>query len=261
MEKKAIKIKLNNRSQGLISDFLIEEDSEDSKIEILNENEFRIYNKYESQTLQRKNYVLLNLIDDIRDFPDYPLKYLLEKNQTYNTFFKNNKNFINDEKLFPEFINYLKDFIKSNVIKEALSSSKKHGDIIKLLDSDTFINSIIDDKYIISLPLYNKVLEGYTNKDFLVSGITGFPFIITGYEKIDNEEKYNNLKNIAFIFNLSMKLLICLHEIIIHLGYGYLNIISGRKIFPESPKSDNNYSYMNSPKNDGGSYFEELLFG
>ena len=129
------------------------------------------------------------------------------------------------------------------------------------MDSDTFINSIIDDKYIISLPLYNKILEGYTNKDFLVSGITGFPFIITGYEKIDNEEKYNNLKNIAFIFNLSMKLLICLHEIIIHLGYGYLNIISGRKIFPESPKSDNNYSYMNSPKNDGGSYFEELLFG
>ena len=264
-EEKAIKSKLNNENNGLLSEFLIEEDNDNieliSKFEILDKNEFRIYNKYESVTLKRENYALLNLIDEIREFPDYPIKYLIERNQTYDTFFLNNKNFINEQNLFPDFIKYLKNFMKSNVIKEALYSSNKHGNIIKLLDSDYFINSIIDDKHIISLPLNNKVLEGYTNKDFLVSGISGFPFIITGYEKIETEEEYNNIKNLAFIFNISMKLLICLHEIIIHLGYGYLFIISDGKIFPESPKSDKNYSYLNIPKDDGGSYFEELLFG
>ena len=60
-------------------------------------------------------------------------------------------------------------------------------------------------------------------------------------------------------FNVAIKLLICLHEIIIHLAYGYLFHITHRKIISESSKSQNSNSYTNSPKDDGGSYFEELL--
>jgi len=261
-EFKSLNKKLNKESKGLLADFSSDDESElTTKIEILNKEEFRIYNKIESFKLKRDKYVLLNLIDDIKEFPDYPIKYILEKNQTFNEFFENNKNFINDEELFPEFKEYFLLFIKSDIVKEALHSSGKHENIIILLETDNFIETILNEKHIISLPLYNKVLEGYSNKDFLISGISGFPFIISGYGKINTLNEYNNLKNLAFIFNISMKLLICLHEILIHLAYGYLFHVSDGKISPKSPKSQKEYMYSNSPKDDGGSYFEELLFG
>jgi hypothetical protein len=58
--------------------------------------------------------------------------------------------------------------------------------------------------------------------------------------------------------------LICLHEVIIHLAYGYLFYISEGKISPESPKlkaKSEEFNYKNNPCDDGGSYFEYLLFG
>lgn len=85
--------------------------------------------------------------------------------------------------------------------------------------------------------------------------------MIIDYGTINSKEEYENLKNVIFIFNVAIKLLICLHEIIILLAYGYLFHIIDRKIISESSKSQNSNSYTNSPKDDGGSYFEELLFG
>lgn len=264
-EYKNIKKKLNNKENGLIEE-LIENESEDeedyiiSKIEILNDKQFKIFNKFESFILDRSNYVLENLIAEIRDFNDYPIECLLERNQTITSFFNNNKNIINDEELFPDFKKYFKYFIKSKVVEEALNSSGKHGNIIKLLKSN-FIDEILNEKYIISLPFYNKALEGFTNKDFMISGISGLPFIISSYGKIKSKEEYNNLKNVLVIINIAIKLLVCLHEILIHLAYGYLFHISDGEILPESPKSNKIYYYSNSPADDGGSYFEELLFG
>ena len=64
----------------------------------------------------RKDYVLTKLIYEMENFPDYPILFLLERNQTFDYYYKNNKNIINNEKLYPKFLNYFKFFIKSNII-------------------------------------------------------------------------------------------------------------------------------------------------
>ena len=47
-----------------------------------------------------------------------------------------------------------------------------------------------------------------------------------------------------------------LHELIIHLLYGYIHILSDRKISYTSPKKGNNFN-----TNEGGLYFEQIFFG
>ena len=232
-----------------------------SKMVIINEEFFKIYNNFESYIAKRKDYVLKNLIDEMDNFPDYPLKFLLERNQTFDYFLKNNKNIINNEKIYPRFIDYLKFFIKSNIVREALNLSDEHENLINLLDSDFYIEEIINEKCIISLPFYNGYIEGYTNKDFMISGISGFPFLISEYSKVHNKKEYINLFNATVIFNIGIKLIICLNEILINLSYGYLYQITDGKISLKSPKSKKNYINSNNPYTDGGSYFEKLLFG
>ena len=119
----------------------------------------------------------------MENYPDYPLRFLLERNQSFDYFFKNNKNIINNEKIYPKFIDYLKFFIKSGIVREALNLSEDHDNLINLLESDFYIEEIINEKCIISLPFYNGYIEGYTNKIFMISGISGFPFLISEYRK------------------------------------------------------------------------------
>ena len=245
---------------------LLEKDSNFncSNFELLSETEFKVYNSAEEFVCKINDYIIDNLKEDINQHEDYPLRYLLEKNQTINYFLETNKNLINDEQLFKDFKEYFKSFITSNAVKEALSSSGYHENVIKLLESDYFPAINLDSKYVFSLPLLNEELEGYTNKDFLVSVITSNPFFVTNYGKIKNNEDYNNLKNVIFIFNIAIKLLICLHEVIIHLAYGYLFYLSEGKIESKSPKlqaKNKDFNYANNPCVDGGSYFEYLLFG
>ena len=85
-----------------------EEFNEINNIKIINDDLFKIYNNFESYTAKRKDYVLKNLIDEMEKFPEYPLRFLLERNQSFDYFFKNNKNIINNEKIYPKFIDYLK---------------------------------------------------------------------------------------------------------------------------------------------------------
>ena len=47
-----------------------------------------------------------------------------------------------------------------------------------------------------------------------------------------------------------------LHELIIHLLYGYMHILSDRKISYTSPKKGNNFN-----TNDGVLYFDQIFFG
>ena len=171
---------------------------------------------------------------------------------------------INDESLFNDFQNYFQEFITSGVVKEALIKSGNHENVIKLLESDYFPAKKLDPKYVFSLPLFNEELEGYTNKDILVSVITATPFFVNDYGNIRNNEEYDNLKNIIFIYNIAIKLLICMHEVIINLAYGYLFYISEGKIGPKSPKlqaKTKAFNYVNNPCDDDDSYFDYLLFG
>jgi hypothetical protein len=77
----------------ILNDFLIrkykDKKQNRSKIEFLDGKDFKMYDNYESLILKRKDYVLSNLIEYIKEYPDYPIKYLLEKNQTCEAFFTN----------------------------------------------------------------------------------------------------------------------------------------------------------------------------
>ena len=80
--------------------------------------------------------------------------------------------------------------------------------------------------------------------------------MIKGYTCSESLEEYNNLKGIIILFNIGMKTITTLHELIIHLIFGYLNYLTEGKITPESPKKGKKFSCE-----DGGLYFEQLLFG
>ena len=64
------------------------------------------------------------------------------------------------------------------------------------------------------------------------------------------------MKGIVILFNTGMKLITTLHELIIHLIFGYLNYISEGKISYESPKK-----IGKNESKDGGLLFEQILFG
>ena len=114
----------------------------------------------------------------------------------------------------------------------------------------------MDDKYLKSIPLFDFAGSGYTNKDLLVSFISGLPFLIYRYDVPKTLEEYENLKGVVFLFNVGMKTITTLHELIIHLCFGYLNYLTEGKISHESPKKGNKISTR-----DSGLFFEQLLFG
>ena len=156
-EIQKIETKLNGKKEGLIE--VVEYHSKYimSKMEILSETQFKVYNQIESFTLNRKDYVLANLLSEMKKYPEYPLKILLEKNKTIDYFYENNTNFINDDKIFPKF-----------------------------LETEFFVDEIVNKKYIVSMPFYNNSIEGFTNKDFLVTAISGIPIRFHEYWRVDN---------------------------------------------------------------------------
>ena len=160
------------------------------------------------------------------------------------------------DKIFKEFISYFKFFIKSKCLKEALEKNSLYENIIKLIENDEIIDNFLNSKYLKSIPLFDFCGSGYTNKDLLISCITGLPILIKGFKKPESLEDYYELKNLIFLFNVGMKMITTLHEFIIHLLYGYLNIVSDREILSISPKKGKNFN-----SSDGGLYFEQMLFG
>ena len=179
------------------------------------------------------------------------------RNQSLEHFIKNNENFLNvNDEIYSEFKIYFKTIIKSKCILEALKTNKDYDGIIELIKNDSIINKFLEKKYLKSLPLFEFSGSGYTNKDILLSGVSGFPFMIYNYKPIKTIEDYKELKNIIILFNIGMKLITLLHEFIIHFCFGYLNYLSDGKILSTSPKKDNK-----NVTNDGGLFFEQILFG
>ena len=220
-------------------------------------NEYIIFNEFESIEFDGRNYVLNNLIIDYENHAFIPLDILLLRNQSLSFFEKNNKNFINtNDKIFKEFKEYFKLFIKSKSVQEALKKSIQYENIKTLINNDNIINNFLDNKHLKSIPLFDFAGSGYTNKDLLISCVSGLPIMIKGYTCSESLEEYNNLKGIIILFNIGMKTITTLHELIIHLIFGYLNYLTEGKITPESPKKGKKFSCE-----DGGLYFEQLLFG
>ena len=219
--------------------------------------EYVISNKFESINFDGRNYVMENLIIEYKENPYIPLNILLCRNQSLSYYIKNNKNFLNvNDNIYNKFKEYFKLFLRSNCVKQALKENNNYINIIELIDNDDILNKFLNDKYLKSIPLFEFAGSGYTNKDILISFVSGFPFMVYDFDIPVKSEEYDILKVVIIIFNITMKLITTLHEFIIHFLFGYLNYLSDGKISYESPKNDKKIEL-----NDGGLYFENILFG
>ena len=230
----------------------------DSKIfvEDINKDEFIIQNKFESIKFKGSNYVLSHLINEFSSNPYLPLNIILKRSESFSYFCQKKPQIIEDEEIFTEFKNYFILFIHSPLIKEVLKQN--HEVIIELIESNAFPGLFFDSEYVKAVPLCDLLADGYTDKDLIVSFISYYPSVIEDFGIINTKEQYQNLKNVVYLFNIFYKFICSLHEILIHLCYGYLWYITGGKIENKSPKSSKKKS---EEYDDGGIYFEELLLG
>ena len=244
-------------NSGIKKKYNNKEIKKDDKLREQKRDKYIIYNRFESIEFDGKNYVVENLLSEYKDNPYIPLNILLLRNQSLSYFIKENNNFLNlKENIFNEFKEYFKFFIRSRSFQEALSKHKSYINIISLVNDDNIINKLLSEKYLKSIPLFEFAGSGYTNKDILVSCVSGLPFIIYNYEIPQSKEDYEILKGIFILFNVAMKLIAAVHEIIIHLFFSYLNYVSEGKIESYSPKKA-----IKVKNDDGGFLFENILFG
>ena len=223
-------------------------------------NEYIIHNNFDVYVINGNDYVISNLIKEFSFHLDVPLNVILKRNESFHKYTNKNKQIIEDEEIFLEFKNYFNKFIHSKLMKEVLG--KYHKNIIELIDSNCFGGLFLDNEYVKPLPLYDLIADGYTDKDIVISFISYFPIIIENYGLINNKKQYENIKNVFFLFDVCYKFISSLHEIIIHLCYGYIYYITEGKIGCKSPKSSKNKLVKDEiDLEDGGDFLEDLLFG
>jgi len=211
-----------------------------------NKNEILISNKFESISIKVNDYCLQNLKVESSSNVDTPLDILLQRNESFNYFKEQKRKIIVDPEIYEDFKTYFKEFIHSNLMADVLKD--KHQNVLELIKSDSFPGLSLDEKFMKAFPLYDKFAQAYTDKDLLVSFISYFPTLINFNDPIDTMEKYINIKNIFFMFNVCEKFIVTLHEIIIHLSFGYLSYLTDGKIESKSPK-DSKKNKKSSPEN------------
>ena len=199
-----------------------------------NKNEILISNKFESISIKVNDYCLQNLKVESSSNVDTPLDILLQRNESFNYFKEQKRKIIVDSEIYEDFKTYFKEFIHSNLMADVLKD--KHQNVLELINSDSFPGLSLDEKFMKAFPLYDKLAQAYTDKDLLVSFISYFPTLINFDDPIDTMEKYINIKNVFFMFNVCEKFIVTLHEIIIHLSFGYLSYLTDGKIESKSPK-------------------------
>ena len=150
--------------------------------------------------------------------------------------------------VFEDFKDYLYIFITSNCVKTALKKEGNHENIINLINSGIH-KKIINSKLIRFVPVYLDIFYGYTNKDILISLIisliSNYPYLLPKGLHIKNKEEYSNFSNVLLLFSINVAFIDCLHEVLIHLSFGYLSQITDGKISPISTKE----SKKNVPTN------------
>ena len=210
-----------------------------------NKKEILISNKFESISIKVNDYCLQNLKVESFSNVDTPLDILLQRNESFNYFKEQKRKIIVDQEIYEDFKTYFKEFIHSNLMADVLKD--KHQNVLELIKSDSFPGLSLDEKFMKAFPLYDKLAQAYTDKDLLVSFISYFPTLINFNDPIDTMEKYINIKNVFFMFNVCEKFIVTLHEIIIHLSFGYLSYLTDGKIESKSPK-DSKKNKKSSPE-------------
>ena len=80
------------------------------------------YNNFEKIEINPTDYILIGLNTDILNNCDFPLKILLLRNESFQKFKKDGeKGFLYKLNLYEDFINYVKNFIKSEFFKQLLN--------------------------------------------------------------------------------------------------------------------------------------------
>ena len=227
------------------------------KVDKKKDNIFIISNEFESICFNPNNYCLDNLIVESLLNANTPLSILLKRNESYKYFMTNKPKIIDDPEIFQAFKEYFIQFIHSDLIKDVLGSD--HKIILELIESNKFKGLNLDDEFYKPLPLFDKFSQGYTDKDVLISFITYFPTLIKNFGEINTKEGYDNIINVYFLYDVCSKFIITLHEILIHLCYGYLYYLTEGEINSVSPKQSKKNKVKQEP--DGGYYFESILFG
>ena len=227
------------------------------KISEEDENFFIISNDFESISFNANNYCINNLISESFSYTNAPLSILLKRNESYNFFLENKTKIIGDNEIYSAFKDYFNMFINSKLIEDVLKVN--HGNILELIKSNKFKGLKLDDEFFKALPLYEKFAQGYTDKDILISFISYFPTMIKNFGEINTKEEYDNIINVYYLFNICSKFIITLHEILIHLCYGYLSYLTDGEINSISPKQSKTNKLIN--ESDGGYFFENILFG
>ena len=250
-------IENNNKINGSI---IYSNNMTNSKIiaKDINKDEYIIQNAFESITFKGSNYLLNHLISEFSSNPNLPLVITLKRSESFSYFCQRKAQIIDDDEIFTEFKKYFNLFIHSPLIKEVLKPN--HKILIDLIDSNAFPGLFFDSEYIKAIPLYDMIGDGYTDKDIIVSFISYYSPIIEDFGIIHTKEQYENLKHVSFLFDVCYKFIVALHEILIHLCFGYLSYITEGKVDNKSPKSSKSKSDENK-YDDGGIYFEELLLG
>ena len=250
----------------------------------LDKDTILISNDYEKIKINVKNYNIYTLINDFSYYLNYPIKYLLLRNESFEYYFQKKKNYLEEYELFDDLKKYFLVFISSKCVITALEKSGKHQNLIDLINSGA-IEEIINSKSIIFTPTYHFLFQGFTDKDLLVSILSNYPYILEPPIRITDEKIYLNFFNVLLLFSSFFTFISMLHEILIHLSNGYLYQISDGEITSKSPKeskknknrSNNNENEKNNDKNndinekeiidftkleyDGGVYGEQLIFG
>ena len=210
-------------------------------------------NYFEKIEINPEDYILNGLDDDISHNYYFPLQILLLRNESFQRFIKDGeKGFLYKFNLYEDFINYIKDFIKSEFFKQLLNQTEDYKNISILLNNEKYLEEILNETYLRFLPFYGSSnLYGYTNKDMMVSFINSIPQI-TNNIKIVKERDITNITNICLLFAVAEKFISVLHEFITHLTYSYLNFVTKKKIDSSSKKGS-------MDEDDGSFFFHKLL--
>ena len=217
---------------------------------------YTVFTKFEKKIISGKDYILSGLEKDLAYHANLPLTFLLIRNESYQKFIEDGgKGFIGKLGLYDSFIQYIKFFIHSNVVKQLFEENKCFKNNAILLENEAFLNEFLDENHFRFLPFYGAENSfGYTNKDLMLSFINSVPELPKNIGIISTDSNIENIYHICLLFSIGVKFITSLHEFIIHLIASYIYFLSNKKISSDSFKEEND-------EKDGGFFFEKKLTG
>lgn len=227
------------------------ENDDDNSIKKIDENHYEIKAGKESKIIEKKYYNIDGIEQDLRLNNCHPLEFILIRNESIIKYVEQKECFLHKYKIYDSFIKYLKLFMRSNCIMQALDKDTRYAKIKNLIKDEKYLDEVLSPKHLKFLPFYYvEDFCGVTNKDLLISIINSIPRFCNSTGCLSEIEKRFNL---LLLFSIGVMFISCLHEILIHFTVGYLVYYSNYDYGSESPKAQG--------FNDGGYYFENLLGG